>query len=128
MHLRRIDIAFAVPATGIGVSEAFLFTAGLISPGLLDAATTVSLVAWKAKALKRWQPSDPMGGPFGAPKPAKMPPDGHIRFTLVVEGRAPDRIAEAWSDLCRPDREVSEELRLLFHNFTLVEGHRFCFL
>jgi hypothetical protein len=33
-----------------------------------------------------------------------------------------------WSDLCRPDRPATEEFRLLFRNFTVVEGRRFRFL
>ena len=65
--------------------------------------------------------------PFGEPKPAIAPPDGHVRFTLVVEGLTPARVAEVWSDLCRPDREATEAFRLLFRDFTVVDGIRFRF-
>jgi hypothetical protein len=62
-----------------------------------------------------------------APKPASAPPDGHIRYTVVVEALAPARIAEVWTDLCRPDRENSESFRRLFRDFTVLEGNRFRF-
>ena len=55
------------------------------------------------------------------------PPDGHIRFTVVVDQLEPNRIANLWSDLCRPDRNSSDEFRRLFQNFTVLEGNRFRF-
>src|SRR5262249_22639183 len=113
---------------GMGVSTAVLFARGLWPLGVLGVTILAGLVGWGARAARRRRPDDPAAVPFGAPRPANVPPDGHIRFTLVVEGLERDRIAEVWSDLCRPDRPAPDDLRLLFRNFTVVEGRRFRFL
>ena len=127
MHLRLAYLAFALLIAGLGVATTVLFARGQVVPGLLGAAALAGLVAWAARAARRQGPDDPAASPFGDPRPASAPPDGHIRFTLVVEGLDPDRIAEVWADLCRPDRPPTEELRLLFRTFTVVEGRRFRF-
>ena len=128
MNSRQGHLALTLLTAGLGVSTVLLFVYGHVVPGLLGCAVTVALAAWAVRAARRRRPDDPTASPFGAPRPASAPPDGHIRFTLVVEGLEPDRIAEVWSDLTRPDREASEELRLLFRHFTVVEGRRFRFL
>src|SRR5215218_10561684 len=99
MHLRRLHRAFAVLIAVLGISTATLFLQGLVAPGVLGCAIIAGLAVWGAMAARRRRPSDPVAAPFGAPKPANAPADGHIRFTLVVEGLEPDRIAEVWSDL-----------------------------
>lgn len=127
MHSRRADLAFALLFAALGVAIAFHFIQGNGVLGVLGAVLLVGLVGWWARAARR-QPRDPAASAFAAPRPATVPPDGHVRFTLVVEGLDPDRIAEVWADLCRPDRPPTDELRLLFRNFTVVEGRRFRFL
>jgi hypothetical protein len=127
MHSRSVPIAAVILIAGVGVSTAILFARGFVAPGVLGAAVLACLVGWGARVANRRRVGDPAAVPFGTPRPANAPPDGHIRFTLVVEGLEPDRIAEVWSDLCRPDRAATEELRLLFRNFTVVEGRRFRF-
>lgn len=126
MQLRRVHAAFAVLIAGVGLSTAILFIKGLVALGVLGSAITAGLIGGSARAARR--SSDPAASPPGTPRSANVPPDGHLRFTLVVEGLDPERLAEVWSDLCRPDREPPEELRLLFQNFTVVEGRRFRFL
>jgi hypothetical protein len=121
-------MAFAVLTAGLGVATAVLFAKGLVAPAVLGSALVACLLAWGARAARARRPGDPTASPSGVPKAASVPPDGHIRFKLVVEGLEPDRVAEVWSDLCRPDRPATEELRLLFQNFTVVEGRRFRFL
>lgn len=111
----------------LAVTTTVLFIQGLAVPAVLGWVVTAGLVGWGAVAARN-RPSDPTASPTGAPKPATVPPDGHIRFTLVVEGLNADRLAAAWSDLCRPDLEPPDELRLLFRTFTVVEGLRFRFL
>lgn len=128
MHSRLAQLTLALLLAGLGISTVLLFAQGRVAAGALGSAIVVGLVGLRAWAANRRRPSDPSASPFGAPKPANAPPDGHIRFTLVVQGLEPDRIAAVWSDLCRPDREPSEELSLLFRNFTVVEGRRFRFL
>jgi hypothetical protein len=128
MQLRLVYLAFAILVAGLGVSTVILFAQGHTAPGVLGAAILVGLVGWWVQAARKRRPDEPAASPFGAPRPANVPPDGHIRFTLVVEGLDPDRIADVWADLCRPDRPPPEELRLLFQNFTVVEGRRFRFL
>ena len=126
MHSRRAHRALTLLIVVAAVSTALLFAGGHVGPVVAGAALLVVLAAWGAWAAGR-RPKDPATSPFAAPRPATAPPDGHVRFTLVVDGLEPDRIAEVWADLCRPDREPSEELRLLFRTFTVVEGRRFRF-
>ena len=128
MQLRRVHMALVILIAGIGVSTAVMFVKGFVAPGLLGSVTIAVLVGWGARAAKGRRPGDPTALPSGTPRPASTPPDGHIRFTLVVEGLEPERVAEVWSDLCRPDRPATEDLRLLFRTFTLTEGRRFRFL
>lgn len=125
---QRAHRALAVLTAGAGVLTAALFVNGFVVPGLLGSAAVAGVVGWAAVAAKRRRPGGPAAAPAGAPRPASAPPDGHIRFTLVVEGLAPDRVAAVWDDLCRPGRPASEDLRLLFRTFTLTEGRRFRFL
>jgi hypothetical protein len=127
MNSQRVAIAFALLIAGVGVSTAVLFARGFGPLGVLGAAILAGLIGLGARAARSGRPGD-AAMPFGAPRPAKVPPDGHIRFTLVVEGLEPGRIAEVWSDLRRPDSPAPEDLRLLFRNFTVVEGRRFRFL
>src|SRR6476659_3450782 len=102
MYLRRMPIAFAVLIAGLGVLTVILFVRGLVAPGVLGAAIIACLGGWGVRAASKRQPGDPTAFPVGGPRPANAPPDGHIRFTLVVQGLEPDRIAAVWSDLCRP--------------------------
>jgi len=128
MQLRLVHRALVVLIVGIGVSTAILFARGHVAAGLLGAAVTAGLFAWVARAAREPHPAEPTATRPGVPRSASVPPDGHIRFTLVVEGLEPDRLAQVWSDLCRPDRPPSEEVRRLFRTFTVVEGRRFRFL
>ena len=127
MHSRRLDIDFAILLAGLGAVTVILFARGLVVPGALGAALVAGLGGWRAWAGRRRRPSGPAASPFGAVRPATAPPDGHLRFTLVVDGLEPDRIAEVWADLCRPDRPATDEFRLLFRTFPVVEGRRFRF-
>jgi hypothetical protein len=123
MHSRRVRFGFAVGFMTLGVLAAF--AAGLIVLGVLGCAVIVGLLGWWMSVARR-RPEAPQAFPFGDPKPATAPPDGHIRFTLVIEGLGSDKIAEVWAVLCRPGAATAE-LRLLFQNFTVVEGRRFRF-
>lgn len=127
MPLQPAHRALAVLTAGVGISAALLFLNGRVMPGVVAAAIFAGLFGWAAWAAKQRRPEGPVVAPVGEPRPATAPPDGHIRFTLLVEGLEPDRIAQVWADLCRPDREPTEELRLLFRNFTVAEGPRFRF-
>jgi hypothetical protein len=127
MRSRLLHLAYVLLVAGTGVCTATLFAKGLVVPGVLGSAALVCLIWWGPRGARTRRPGDPAAAPAGDPRPASAPPDGHIRFTLVVEGLEPDRIAELWSDLCRPDRPATEEVRLLFRNFTVVEGRRFRF-
>src|SRR6476620_10280849 len=127
MHRRLASLALVLLTASLGVGTVTLFAKGRVAAGVLGAAVTAGLVGWGAMVARGRQPTDPAARPSGGPRPASAPPDGHIRFTLVVEGLEPDRIAELWSDLCRPDRPATEDVRLLFRNVTVVEGRRFRF-
>ncbi len=127
MQSRRVRIVFAVLLVGIGISTAVLFANGYVAAGLLGLVGIVGLIVWAARAGEMRRAIDANGPSLDAPRAASAPPDGHIRFTLVVEGPAPERIAEVWADMCRPDRVPTEEFRKLFRNFTVIEGRRFRF-
>jgi hypothetical protein len=127
MHWRLASLAFVLLTVGLGVGTAALFANGRVGPGVLGAVATAGLVACGAWAARDRRPTDPSALASGGPRPASAPPDGHVRFTLVVEGLEPDRIAEVWSELCRPDRPPPEDLSLLFRTFTVVDGRRFRF-
>ena len=62
------------------------------------------------------------------PRSARVPPDGHKRFAIVVHGIPADRITSIWSELCRPTAPHSTEFRSLYRIFTLLEGNRFRFI
>jgi hypothetical protein len=128
MRFQRSHAALAVLIAGIGIAIASYFVVGPIAAGLLGAAVVAGLAVWMARTAKSARTGGPTADAADGPKPATAPPDGHIRFTLVVEGLEADRIAEVWADLCRPDRVPTEEFRQLFRNFTVVEGKRFRFL
>jgi hypothetical protein len=127
MQSRRIRITFAGLMAVVGIPTIVLFANGYVAAGVLGLAAIVVLLVWAARAGEKQPVRDTTDVPLDAPRAATAPPDGHIRFTLVVEGLAPERIAEVWADLCRPDRVHSEEFRKLFQNFTVTEGRRFRF-
>jgi len=127
MHWRLASLAFVLVTAGLCVGTAALFAKGRVIPGALGAVATAGLLVCGARAARGRRPTNPAAILSDGPRPASAPPDGHVRFTLVVEGLEPDRIAQVWSDLCRPDRSPPEGLRLLFQDFTVVEGQRFRF-
>src|SRR5262245_24142825 len=127
MHWRLASLAFVLLAVALSFGTAALFANGRVVLGVLGAVASFGLLGCGAWAVRGRPPTDPPAPPSGDPRPASAPPDGHVRFTLVVEGLESDRIANVWSDLCRPDRPAPEGLRLLFQNFTVVEGRRFRF-
>ena len=127
MHWRLASLAFVLLTVVLGIGSVVLFVNERVLPGVLGVAATVALVACGAWAARGRGGAKPSALSAGGPRPASAPPDGHVRFTLVVEGLEPDRIAELWSELCRPDRPPPEGLPLLFRNFTVVEGRRFRF-
>jgi hypothetical protein len=127
MQLRRVRIVFIILIAAIGASIATLFFRGSEVLALLGAVIIAGLVWTGSRAAKLQRSGDPTSWSSSSPRPAIAPPDGHIRFTLVIEGLEEERVAEVWSDLCRPDRPATEEFRLLFRNFTVTEGRRFRF-
>ena len=62
------------------------------------------------------------------PKAARVPPDGHKRFAIQVEGWPSDKLARAWSELCKPSVHHTAEFIELYKSFTLLEGTRFRFI
>lgn len=127
MHLRLAYLTLAILIAGIGIWTVILIVQGRLALAGLGPPMIGGLVALGSLAARKHR-GEPTAVPPAGPKSATAPPDGHIRFTLVVEGLEPTRIATVWADLCRPDRAASEDLKLLFRNFTLVDGSRFRFL
>ncbi len=61
------------------------------------------------------------------PRPATQPPDGVGRYILVVEGADPQRLADAWSDLCQAGTVPTSEFKRVYPFFTTMQGNRFRF-
>jgi ammonium transporter len=61
------------------------------------------------------------------PRPATQPPDGNQRFSVIVEGADPKRLAEAWSDLCQADSVPTPEFKHVYPAFTTMQHNRFRF-
>ena len=61
------------------------------------------------------------------PKPAKVSPDGVHRFALILEGVPPEKIRAVWSDLCKPQKELSVDFLAVYPFMTTLQGNRFRF-
>jgi hypothetical protein len=125
-HLRQ-RLAIAGLAALLALGGLIAATMGYVLIGVLGFVAMVAFVSWAARASTRTP--DLAASPPGhaVPRPAAAPPDGHIRFTVLVQNLDAARIAEIWSGLCRPGQEATEEFRRLFRNFTVLEGNRFRF-
>lgn len=64
---------------------------------------------------------------FHEPRPANVPPNGHKRFTVVVEGATNGDLIHAWSDLCQAGAEPTPEFQAIYPYMTTVQGNRFRF-
>jgi Amt family ammonium transporter len=62
------------------------------------------------------------------PRPARVPPDGARRFTVVVEGANNGDLMQAWSDTCQAGpKPPTPEFRTVYPYVTTVQGNRFRF-
>ncbi len=62
------------------------------------------------------------------PRPAIVPPNGHTRFTVVVEGADTGALTHTWSDLCQTGAEPPPpQFRAIYPFVTTVQGNRFRF-
>jgi ammonium transporter, Amt family len=62
------------------------------------------------------------------PRSSMVPPDGHNRFTVVLEGGSPAEIAHTWSELCQAGlSDPKTEFRSIYPFLTTVQGNRFRF-
>jgi hypothetical protein len=62
------------------------------------------------------------------PRPARVPPDGRKRFTVVVDGPSPGELMHAWSALCQVGpKPPAPEFRAVYPYLTTVRGNRFHF-
>jgi Amt family ammonium transporter len=67
--------------------------------------------------------------PGPEPRPAMVPPEGHKRFTVVLEGSDAQTISQVWTDLCQAGTEQPPpaEFRNVYPYLTTVQGNRFRF-
>ncbi|HEV3205125.1 MAG TPA: ammonium transporter [Gemmataceae bacterium] len=66
--------------------------------------------------------------PMFEPRPANIPPDGHKRFTIVVEGAKNGDLIQTWSELCQTGAQPpTPEFRTVYPYLTTVKGNRFRF-
>jgi ammonium transporter len=61
------------------------------------------------------------------PRAASVPPDGHGRFTIVVEGPAQPELMHAWSEMCQTGKPAPAAFRVVYPYVTTVQGNRFRF-
>ena len=61
------------------------------------------------------------------PRPALIPPNGHNRFHVVVEGVSAPELIKTWSDLCQPGGKAPPDFRTVYPYVTTVQGNRFLF-
>jgi ammonium transporter len=63
-----------------------------------------------------------------APRPARVPPNGVQRFSVVVDGVANGDLMHAWSALCQPkNTPPSPDFQAVYPFVTTVRGNRFHF-
>jgi Amt family ammonium transporter len=62
------------------------------------------------------------------PKPATMPKDAKKRFSVIVEGMAPDKIASIWGEMCTPTKNPSPDFLAVYPRMTLLQGNKFKFI
>ena len=61
------------------------------------------------------------------PRPARVPPEGKERFTVVVNGVSEKDLMVAWSKMCQAGVQHPPELLALYPLVTTVVGNRFRF-
>jgi Amt family ammonium transporter len=65
---------------------------------------------------------------YHEPKPANVPPNGHRRFTVVVEGATNGDLMHKWSALCQAGGQPApSEFKTVYPYVTTVQGNRFRF-
>jgi Amt family ammonium transporter len=65
---------------------------------------------------------------YHEPKAAAVPPNGHRRFTVVVEGAANGDLMHKWSALCQAGGQPApNEFTTVYPYVTTVQGNRFRF-
>ncbi len=66
--------------------------------------------------------------PLAEPRPAKAPPTGQKRFTVVVEGGNNGDLMHTWSGLCQVGATPpSDDFRAVYPFLTTIQGNRFRF-
>jgi ammonium transporter len=62
------------------------------------------------------------------PRPASLPPDGILRYSMVVEGVETDELTRVWSALCQAtSQQPTPEFRRVYACVTTIVGNRFRF-
>jgi Amt family ammonium transporter len=65
---------------------------------------------------------------YHEPKAANVPPNGHRRFTVVVEGANNGDLMHTWSSLCQVGgKPAPNEFKTVYPYVTTVQGNRFRF-
>jgi ammonium transporter len=123
-----------------GVSVLFAFAMSLVLVKLVDVLIGfVTAAPAETEGLDRTEHGEvgfDLGpaleqAPAGAalePRPARVPPNGQKRFSVVVEGVANGDLMHAWSELCQPGAAPpSAEFKAVYPFVTTVQGNRFRF-
>jgi Amt family ammonium transporter len=123
-----------------GVAVLFSFSATFVLVKAIDAVWGFCLAPQaETEGLDRTQHGEvgfDLGGGYEAvpetppaePRPARVPPDGKARFTVVLDGASPPELMGVWSQLCQAGPQPApSELRTVYPFVTTVQGNRFHF-
>ena len=69
----------------------------------------------------------PETGAHHEPRPAAHPPNGQQRFTVAVESPSPDKMMQAWSEMCQAGSKPPPEFRAVYPFVTTIRDGRFRF-
>jgi Amt family ammonium transporter len=123
-----------------GVAVVFSFAATFVLVKAIDAAWGFCLVPQaEIEGLDRTQHGEvgfDLGmayeqapeAPPAEPRPARIPPNGKGRFTVLLDGVPAPELMGAWSALCQAGPQPAPaELRTVYPFVTTVQGNRFHF-
>src|SRR5687768_9587779 len=91
-------LAVVVLAIAIAIFSMYFLSRGLGALGAIGFVLLLFVVGVGTRSSTKGNSLDAKTAVVAAPKPATSPPDGHIRFTIVVEGIESSRLAELWTD------------------------------
>jgi ammonium transporter len=123
-----VAVAFAFVGTAVLVKVIDLTFGFCLSPQAEDSGLDQAVHGEVAFDFGMATESVGVVGP-AEPRPAKAPPKGGHRYSVVVEGSNNGELMRTWSDLCKITPEPpSAEFSAVYPYVTTVSGNRFRFV